>query len=105
MSECLKYRVRRPAHIQTTETCRVHLLLIDDRHKKIRRDKNQGAAECWRRYANDRKRMFVQLNGSTDHGTIVLEMTVPVRVAEHQIRRAIRPVLIGSVEETAEMRA
>ena len=47
--------------------------------------------------------MFVHLDDAAQHAVIIVEMGVPVRVAEHDVRSAIRPVLIGAVEETAQI--
>src|SRR5580658_9060840 len=47
--------------------------------------------------------MFINLNDVAHHAAIILETAVPVRVAEHQIRRAVGAVLIGGVEETAKI--
>ena len=60
--------------------------------------------EIRRRYTDDRERMLVQLNGAAHHAAIILKMAVPIRVAEHDIRSAVRAMLIGAVEETAKIR-
>ena len=48
--------------------------------------------------------MLVQLNHTAHHAAIVLKMAVPICVAEHDIRSAVRAMLIGGVEETAKIR-
>ena len=48
--------------------------------------------------------MPVEPNNAAHHGAIVLKMVVPICVGEHDIRRAVLAVLIGSVEETAKVR-
>src|SRR2546423_7219845 len=47
--------------------------------------------------------MLVDLNGPADHAGVVLKMRVPVTVREDDIGSAIRAVLIGGMEETAEI--
>ena len=48
--------------------------------------------------------MLVQLNHAAHHAAIVLKMAVPICVAEHDIRSAVRAVLIRAVKETAKIR-
>ena len=48
--------------------------------------------------------MLVQLNDTAHHATIILKMGVPIRVGEHDIRSAVRAMLIRGVEETAKIR-
>src|SRR5262245_59836690 len=53
---------------------------------------------------DDRERMLVHLNGSSDNAGITLKTAVPIGVAEHDIRSAVRTVFIGTVEETTDVR-
>jgi len=48
--------------------------------------------------------MLVHLNHATDHGAIILKMAVPKGVGEHDIGSAVGAMLIGCVEEAAEIR-
>src|ERR1700730_82959 len=102
MSEGLKNRTNIPARFQ--QIFPVHLLLVDDRHKEILRDKKQSPTELRWGYTDDGKRMLVQLNATAHHAAIVLETGVPIRVGEHEIRGAVGAMLIGAVEETAKIR-
>ena len=81
-----------------------YLLLVHHRHKEIGRDEHESPAKVRRRHAEDGKRMFVHLNDAAHHATIIVKMAVPIRVAEHDIRSAVGAMLIGGVEETAEIR-
>ena len=80
------------------------LLLVHDRHKQIRMEHHQRSMKFRRRHADNRKRMLVHLNCTAHHSMIIMEMSVPVRIAENDIRSAVRPVLIGGVEDTPNMR-
>src|SRR5215469_3491326 len=82
----------------------VHLFLVDDRHEEIGRYGQQSSAETRRRHTDDGKRMLVELNRTADHAAIVLKTAVPKCIAEHEIRCAVRAVLIGSTEEPAKIR-
>src|SRR2546421_9552106 len=48
--------------------------------------------------------MLVQLNNTAHHATIILKMAMPIRVREYDIRSAVRAMLIGAVEEMANIR-
>ena len=78
--------------------------MVHNRHKKIGIEKQQRAVELRRRYTDDGKRMLVHLNNTAHHSPIILEMSVPKRVGEHDIRSAVRAMLIGGVEEMAKIR-
>src|ERR1035438_8007172 len=60
--------------------------------------------ELGRGYTDDGERMLVELKNTAHHAPIILKMGVPVRVCEHNIRSAVRAMLIGGVEETANIR-
>ena len=55
------------------------------------------------RYSDDGKRMLVHLNDTPHHATIVLKVGVPKRVTEHDIRSAVRAMLIRGIEEMAKI--
>src|SRR5215813_7569437 len=58
-------RLKNPVDVSTClQTCSVHLLLVDDRHKEIWRDELQRPLEPWRRHADDGERMLVELDGT-----------------------------------------
>jgi hypothetical protein len=82
----------------------VHLLVVCYRHNKIGRDEHYSPAKFRRRYAENRKRMLVKLSDTAHRATIIVKMAVPICVTEHDIRSAVRAMLIGGVEETAEIR-
>src|ERR1700678_536066 len=46
--------------------------------------------------------MLVHLDDTTQDPPVIVKMSVPVSVTEHDERGAIRPALIGVVKETAE---
>ncbi len=48
--------------------------------------------------------MLVQVNNTAHRATIVLKATMPICVFEHDIRSAVRALLIGAVEEAAHIR-
>src|ERR1700674_1241982 len=73
-------------------------------HKEVRRDEHYSPAKLRRRYADDGKRMLVQLNRTAHYATIIVKMAVPICVTEHDIRSAVRTMIIGKVEEAAEVR-
>ena len=81
----------------------VNLFLVHKRHKEIRIEKHQGAMKFRRRDPDDGKRMLVHLNCTAHYASVILKIGVPVFITEHDIRSAIRPMLIGGVEETANI--
>src|SRR5215472_5240349 len=102
MSKSLKNAMGIAAHVE--DMLAVHLLLVNNRHEKIDRHKQQSPTEARWCDTDNRERMLVQLNRPSDHVAIVLETAVPIRVAEHEIGGTVRAVLVGTVEETAEVR-
>src|SRR6201998_976712 len=78
--------------------------MVHDGHEDIRSEKQDGPLEPWRRHAKDGEWMPVEPNNAAHHGAIIPKMAVPICVGEHDIRRAVWAVLIGSVEETAKVR-
>jgi len=60
--------------------------------------------ETRRRYTEDSKGTLVELNCTAHHVAIVLKMAVPKRIGEHNIRSAVRAMLIGRVNESAKIR-
>src|SRR5262249_30206146 len=56
-------RLKNPVDVSTClQTCSVHLLLVDDRHKEIGRDELQRPLKPWPCHADDGERMLVELN-------------------------------------------
>src|SRR5580700_6520717 len=90
-----------PSGVQHIHT--LNLLLVDDRHPEIGKDKQQSAPELRWRHAENGKGMLVQLNRATHHAAIILKMAVPKRVGEHDIRGAVRAMLVGTVEKAAKI--
>ena len=82
----------------------IYLLVVHHGDKEIGRDEHDGPAKLRRRYAEDGKRMLVQLNRTAHDATIIVKVAVPICITEDDIRIAIRTMLIGKVEETAEVR-
>src|SRR5215469_12355107 len=82
----------------------VHLLLINDWHEEVHRHEEQGPAETRRGNADDRERMFIELNGPADHVAIILKPAVPKCIAEHEIRCTVGTMLVGAAEEAPQIR-
>src|ERR1700730_8097459 len=100
----MSHRHENPTVPARVQVIRVDLLVVHNRHKKIGMEKQEGPVELRRRYPEDGKRMLVHLNPTAHHATIILEMGVPIRVGEHDIRSAVRAMLIGGVKEMAKIR-
>ena len=60
--------------------------------------------ELKRRHAHNRKRILIHLNNTAHHARIIVKMAVPIRVGEHDVRSAVRAILIAGVEQTAKIR-
>src|SRR5437016_4146466 len=80
-----------------------NLLPVHHGHKKVRSEKNDGPVKSRWRYPEDGERMLVQLNNTAHNTTIILKMAVPKCVRKHHIRGAVWTMLIGAVEEAAEI--
>src|ERR1700677_1027571 len=78
--------------------------MVHDGQEDIRSEKRDGPLEPWRRHAKDGEWMLVEPNNAAHHGAIVVKMAMPICVGEYDIGRAVWAVLIGSVEETANIR-
>ena len=76
--------------------------------KKSGEKNNNVPLELRRRDAEDGERMLVHLNDAAHHAAIVLKMAVPIGITEHDVRGAVRAMLIGergrSGRDTAEFR-
>src|SRR5216684_5031710 len=79
--------------------------MVHDGHEDIRSEKQDSPLEPWRRHAKDGEWMPVEPNNAAHHAAIILKMAVPICVGEHDIGRAVWAVLIGLVEETADIRS
>ena len=101
MSYRLEDRISALAHIQHALAAR--LLFVDDRHKEIGRNEQQGPAEFRLRHADNREGMVIHPDNPAHYASIVLKMSVPVSVSEHEIGRAVGAVLIGAMEEPAKI--
>src|SRR5436305_2093050 len=86
------------------ETLPVDLLLIDHGHKEIGRENQQRPVELRWGDTENGERMLVQQDLTAHYAPIVLKMTVPIAVGEHDVRSAVGSVLVGAVEEAAEIR-
>src|SRR5258708_12272142 len=69
MSECLKNSVGAPARVQNIFP--VPLLLVDDGHKEIGRDKQDGPPELRRPYTATPQRLRVHPHNTPQHPSIV----------------------------------
>src|SRR5947208_16939950 len=79
------------------------VLEVNDWHKEIGRENQYTAAKPRRRYTNDDERMFIELNNAAHYATVVLKMGVPISVGEDEIWSAVWAMLIGCVEQPAEV--
>src|SRR5580704_7969817 len=82
----------------------VLVLEADDGHKEIGREQQKGSLKLRRSYTDDREGTLVHFHRTAHRAGIILEMTVPISVAEYDIRSAVGAVLIGGMEETANVR-
>ena len=51
-----------------------------------------------RRYTENGKGLFTELNGPADDAGIVVEMSVPTLVTQYGIGSAVQAMLVGTVE-------
>ena len=91
------------AHVQQARA--VHLRLFDERDEEIRRVDQHRAVKARRRDPDDRERVSIQLDRAADDAAVAEEVRAPVRVREHNVRRAARSALVRSMEEAAQIRA
>src|SRR3984885_10343439 len=77
--------------------------MVHDGHEDIRSEKQDGPLEPWRGDAENGHWTSVDSNNAAHHAAIILKMAVPICVGEHDKRRAVWAVLVGSVEETAKI--
>src|SRR5689334_7393562 len=80
------------------------LPMVDQRRKHVRSKEEQCAVKVSRRHADYGERLFVKPHRTANYIRIILEMTVPVAVAEHHIGSAVVAMFIGAVEQTSEIR-
>src|ERR1700752_2985188 len=73
-------------------------------HKEIGREQQKSSAKLRRSHADNRIRPLVHFRRAAHNASVVLKMTVPIRIAEHDVRSAAHPMLIGRVEEASEIR-
>src|SRR5271170_7945382 len=86
------------------ETLSVDLLRVDHGHKEIGGEKQHRPAKLRRGDTENSERMLVQPDLTAHRAPIVLKMTVPIAVGEHDVRSAVGSVLVGAVKEAAEIR-
>src|ERR1700742_1200616 len=77
--------------------------MIHDGHEDIRSEEQHGPLEVRRGHAKDGDWILVETNNAAYHAAIILEMAVPVGVGENDVGRAVWAMLIGSMEEAAEV--
>src|SRR5260370_29113844 len=90
------------ARVQVVLT--LDLLLVDNGRKETRIEKHESSAEARRRHTDDGVGMLVYLSNAADDAAVILKMSVPIIVAENEVRAAVGAILIGGMEETAEVR-
>src|SRR5215467_4566864 len=73
-------------------------------YPEIGREEDNGSAEFRRSHAKDRERMLIQLNRPPHHAAIIVKVSVPIGVAEHDKRSAVWPTIIGVMEKPAKIR-
>ena len=56
-----------------------------------------------RRDADNREGISVHLNDAADDASIIVKTGVPIGIREHDVRSAVRAILIGRVDQTAEI--
>ncbi len=78
--------------------------MVHDGHVDIRSEKQDGPLEPLRCDAKNGEWTPVEPNNAAHHGAIVLKMAVPICVREHNIRRAVGAMFIGSMEESPKVR-
>src|SRR5579871_1649250 len=101
----MSYDADDPASASNIErSVAVDLLLVDHRYIEIRHEEQDRAVEVLRRDAEDREGMLVQAYDAAHDAAIALKTALPETVAQDDVRRAIRPALVGGVEEAAEIR-
>src|SRR6202035_2007052 len=71
--------------------------------KEIGIEEHHDAVESRLGDADDGVGMFVDLSGAADHVAIILKASMPIPVAEHDVRSAVRAMFIGGVEETSDV--
>src|SRR5580698_8978334 len=80
------------------------LLLVHQRSKAVGMKKEHGPVEARWRYAEDGERMLVHLDYAPYQAAIVLKVAVPELIREHDVRRAVRSMLVGAMEEAPQIR-
>ena len=91
--------------VNLAETKQVELLsLMEQGRAPNEAWRRNSSAELRRRHAHNRKRILIHLNNTAHHARIIVKMAVPIRVSEHDVRSAVRAMLIGGVEQTAKIR-
>src|SRR5258708_20593843 len=93
---------KNPAFAARVELVRpLDLLLVDNGSKETRIEKHESSAEARRRHTDDGVGMLVYLSNAADDAAVILKMSVPIIVAENDVRGAVGAMLIRTVEETA----
>ena len=103
--EWLMTNVIAPLHSWVqTHAYPLDLLLVDDGSKETRIEKHESPAEARRCHTDDGVGMLVHLSNAADDAAVILKMSVPIVVAKNDVRSAVGAMLIGGMEETAEVR-
>src|SRR6516225_2194591 len=83
----------------------LYLLLVDNGHKEIGKEKQYGPMELRWCYTDDGKRMPVELKRAAHHARIIVEMGVPIGIGEDDVGSTVRTMLIGRINEPAKIRS
>src|SRR5262249_3926663 len=81
----------------------IDLPRVDDGHIKWCMEAHQGGVKFRWGHTDNGKRMLVELDDTAHDAAIILKMSVPIRVAEDDIRSAVGAMLIGRLNEAAEI--
>src|SRR5207245_5472045 len=82
------------------------LLVLNAQHRyeETGREQQESSAKLRRSHADNRVRLLVHFRPASHHARVILKMAVPVGVTEHDIGSAARSMLVGGMEEAAEIR-
>jgi hypothetical protein len=95
---------KRPLYSVVEPVPAVGLLLLDDGDKELGREEHQGPAKGRRCDTENGEGVLVQSDHAAHDSAIIVKLSVPIVVAQHNVWRAVGAVLIGSVKETPEVR-
>src|ERR1700734_2741434 len=77
--------------------------MLDQRHEHRGIEEEECPVKIPGRNAQNGEGMAIELDHPADDSAIVLEMGVPVLIAQHDVGRAVGRALIGSMEKVAQI--